>query len=109
MGKKGKKKLNRRSTDCSPTECGMQQKLDMALEKFAGIAQQLTENHQALRENVIALTENVKGVQKMEHRLDVLEGEVRKNSALVYKIVGIGMAVATVAPFIFQHISFTIG
>jgi len=103
------KKKMRRKDDCNPTDCGMQKKLEDIGEKWSGIAKQLTENHQALRENVVELTANIKGMGKLEKRTDRLEEEVKNNSRLVYKIVGIGMAVAALMPALLKYVNITIG
>lgn len=108
MGKK-KRELRRRATDCSPSLCGMQEKVDGALEVFKSIAEKLTENQTQLRISVAKLTESVEGIHRLDDRVDKLEDIVRKNSALMYKIVGIGMAGAILLPSLLKHVTFTIG
>lgn len=108
MGKKYKVK-NRRKDDCDPLKCGMQTKLEQALDKFTHIAEGLAENHTALRLNVVTLTENMKGLEEVKLDMKEMQKEIRKNSALVYKIVGGGMALAALIPHLLKYVHFSVG
>lgn len=94
MGKKKEK------VGCTPTECGMEDKINKVMERFYHIAEKLTENQQTMQIQIQKLSDNVEGIKRLDCRLDDMEVDVKKNSIMMYKAMGIGMAVAVALPFI---------
>ena len=93
MGKKKKE-------SCDPVACGMEAKVEKVMERFYHIAEKLTENQQSMQIQIVKLTENMQAIAKMDDRMDDMEQDIKKNSMMMYKAVGMGMAAAAVAPFL---------
>jgi len=91
MGKKRKKEY----VKCDPKECGMELKVDKMMDKFSVVAEKLTENIQKL-------TDQGEFVNKLDQKIDRVEAKVDKNSQMVWKMVGVGMAAVVIIPLLFQ-------
>jgi len=90
VGKKRKKTVR-----CDPKECGMEMKVDKMMDKFSTVAEKLTENIQKL-------TDQGKFVEKLDQKIDRVESKVDKNSQMVWKMAGVGMAGVVIIPLLFQ-------
>jgi len=95
--------FNRRRADdrdCNPSSCGVQPYLEKVLGDFSSVAEKIAENQVALQVNMAKLTEAVGGIKRVDADLSKLEDKVDKNSVILYKVVGIGMAIAAIAPIV---------
>jgi len=97
MGKKQKK-----VRDCSPAECGMEIKVDGFISKITQAIEKLTDNQHSLSLSIQKLTDQGEFVNKLDQKIDRVEAKVDKNSQMVWKMAGVGMAAVVMIPLLFQ-------
>lgn len=89
---------------CNAKECGMEGKLEGLFERFTTVSEKLTDNQVEMRMSIQHLTDNMKGIKRLGDRMEKLEDKVDVNSSMMWKIVGFGIAVASIVPFVVSHI-----
>jgi len=94
MGKQQKK------VRCDPRTCGIEVTVKEVFREFKDIAGKLTENQTSMQLQIQKLSDNIEVIGKVEKRMDKIEEKVDKNSMMMYKVVGIGMAFAAATPFL---------
>ena len=93
-------KKKKRYMQCDPTQC--EEYVEQALGDFKEIANKIAENQVSIQVNIAKLTESLEGIKRLNERVEKVEDKVDSNSALMYKMVGIGMAGAAILPLVVQ-------
>ena len=98
-------KFKRRAADvpCDPSNCSATAYIEKVLGDFTGIAEKLTEGQVQMQINLAKLTEAMGGIKRLDGDLTKLEDKVDKNSQVLWKVVGVGMALAMVIPLVIQN------
>ena len=97
MGKKKK-------VMCDPRDCGIEETVEKVFNKFSEVTEKLVENQGIMQVQIQRLTDNIEVIGKVEKRMDKIEEKVDRNSVMVWKMVGIGMAGAIAGPLLLSKL-----
>ena len=98
MGKSKKKAVG-----CTPATCGIEEKLEKVFDKFTKIAEKLADNQNIMQIQIQKLSDNIEIIGKVERRMDKLDDQIKENSMVIYKIMGIGMVAAMAVPVLLRN------
>ena len=93
-----KKKI--KEVRCDPRYCGLDEKLEKFMDRISEVIIKLTDGQVKSDLSIQKLIDQGKFVEKLDSKIDRVEAKVDKNSQMVWKMVGIGMATAIVVPVI---------
>ena len=97
-----------------------QEDLRFAVDRHEEVVKELVKGQATLRENMIVLTENLKGLGRIEARINRLEArqeqrdkeqdaKIERNTYFMYKVIGVAssitLLIATLGPFIINKLS----
>ncbi len=83
---------------CERSDCPIKSDVDNVLNDFTRLAEKLTNGQVQMQLNLAKLTEAIGGIKRIDGDVNRLEDKVDKNSQMLWKVVGIFSACATVIP-----------
>lgn len=91
-----------------PTEegldCPMEERITEVVERFGRLAEKLSDNQVEIRMSIVKLTENMHELQRVHERVDIMEGDLKRLTPLVYKMVGVTTTAALVIPLVVTYL-----
>ena len=73
-------------------------RMEQFMDRIEGIVKTLSDNQQTIGLSIQKLTDQFEFVEKLDTKIDRVECKVDRNSHMVWKMVGIGMALAIAGP-----------